>query len=184
MNGTVRNIADFGVFVDIGVGEDGLIHISQLADKYVESPYDVVCVGDRVRARVLRVDTDKQRISLSLRKEGGTKERSAAPPRRRRTGEQQGRVEHVAAADVPSKRSSGAVQAPRSTIGWQSRRVQKAVVSDRLSKTQQRMLKKQEPQPLEEKEEEGREEETRTDVGGLLGKLDFASIERRGKPSD
>jgi len=184
VNGTVRNIADFGVFVDIGVGEDGLIHISQLADKYVESPYDVVCVGDQVRARVLKVDTDKQRISLSLRKEGGTKERSAAPPRRRRTGEQRGRVEHVAAADVPSKRPSGAVQAPKSTIGWQSRRVQKAVVSDRLSKTQQRMLKKREPQPPQEKEEEGREEETRTDVGGLLGKLDFASIERRGKPSD
>ncbi len=186
LSGTVRNIADFGVFVDIGVGEDGLIHISQLSDKFVQSPYDVVCVGDQVRVRVLRVDTEKQRISLSLREEGGAKEHAAPAPRRRRAPEERRRAEAepVAAVDVPAKRPSGAVQAPRSTVGWQSRRVQKAAVSDRLSKTQQRMLKKHEPEPAEEKKPEPEEEEARADAGGLLGKLDFASIERRGKPSD
>ena len=67
LDGTVRNVADFGAFVDIGVHQDGLVHISELADKFVQKPMDVVSVGDIVKVRVLLVDVEKKRISLSMR---------------------------------------------------------------------------------------------------------------------
>lgn len=67
LTGTVRNVADFGAFVDIGVHQDGLVHISQLADKFVKNPMDVVAVGDIVKVRVLEVDAGRKRISLSMR---------------------------------------------------------------------------------------------------------------------
>lgn len=66
LTGTVRNVADFGAFVDIGVHQDGLVHISELSDKYVRSPMDVVSVGDIVKVRVLSVDVKRKRISLSM----------------------------------------------------------------------------------------------------------------------
>lgn len=66
LQGTVRNIVDFGAFVDIGVHQDGLVHISQLADKFVKHPLDVVSVGDIVDVKVLDVDTMKNRIRLSM----------------------------------------------------------------------------------------------------------------------
>ncbi|MBR2672760.1 MAG: RNA-binding transcriptional accessory protein [Oscillospiraceae bacterium] len=68
LKGTIRNIVDFGAFVDIGVHHDGLVHISQLSDKYVKHPLDVVSVGDIVDVKVLSVDTDKNRISLTMKK--------------------------------------------------------------------------------------------------------------------
>jgi len=67
LTGTVRNVADFGAFVDIGVHQDGLVHISELADRFVKRPMDVVSVGDIVKVRVLAVDPGKKRISLSMR---------------------------------------------------------------------------------------------------------------------
>ncbi len=69
LKGTVRNVIDFGAFVDIGVHQDGLVHISELADKFVKHPLDVVKVGDIVDVRVLSVDDQKKKISLSMRKE-------------------------------------------------------------------------------------------------------------------
>ncbi len=69
LKGTVRNVIDFGAFVDIGVHQDGLVHISQLADRYIKHPSDVVKVGDVVEVRVLSVDAAKKRISLTMRKE-------------------------------------------------------------------------------------------------------------------
>ena len=65
--GTVRNVIDFGVFVDIGVHQDGLVHISQLSDKFVKHPTDVVQVGDIVQVKVLDVNTERKRISLTMR---------------------------------------------------------------------------------------------------------------------
>jgi uncharacterized protein len=66
-DGVVRNVIDFGAFVDIGVHEDGLVHISEMADHYVRRPGDVVAVGDVVRVRVKSVDTARKRIALSMR---------------------------------------------------------------------------------------------------------------------
>ncbi|MCQ2491960.1 MAG: RNA-binding transcriptional accessory protein [Lachnospiraceae bacterium] len=67
LTGTVRNVIDFGAFVDIGVHQDGLVHISQLADKYVKHPLDVVAIGDVVEVKVLSVDVKKKRIALSMK---------------------------------------------------------------------------------------------------------------------
>ena len=67
LTGTVRNVIDFGAFVDIGVHQDGLVHISQVADKFVRHPSEVVSVGDVVKVTVLEVDERKKRISLSMR---------------------------------------------------------------------------------------------------------------------
>jgi uncharacterized protein len=66
LTGTVRNVVDFGAFVDIGVKEDGLVHISKLANRFVEDPHEVVAVGDRVEVTVVSVDTARKRISLSM----------------------------------------------------------------------------------------------------------------------
>ena len=67
LTGTVRNVIDFGVFVDIGVHQDGLVHISQVADRFIRHPSEVVSVGDIVKVVVLDVDEKKKRISLSMR---------------------------------------------------------------------------------------------------------------------
>ena len=67
LKGTVRNVIDFGAFIDIGVHQDGLVHISELSDKYVKHPLDVVKVGDIVNVRVLGVDVKKKRISLTMK---------------------------------------------------------------------------------------------------------------------
>ncbi len=67
LTGTVRNVMDFGAFVDIGVHQDGLVHISRLSDKFVKHPTDIVSVGDIVQVKVLDIDIDRKRISLSMR---------------------------------------------------------------------------------------------------------------------
>ncbi len=72
LSGTVRNVVDFGAFVDIGVHQDGLVHVSQLSDRFVRDPNQVVKVGDVVQVRVLEVDEKKKRISLTMKKESGS----------------------------------------------------------------------------------------------------------------
>jgi len=67
LSGTVRNVIDFGAFVDIGVHQDGLVHISELANRYVRHPSEVVSVGDVVQVVVLQVEPEKRRISLSMK---------------------------------------------------------------------------------------------------------------------
>lgn len=66
LNGTVTNVTNFGAFVDIGVHQDGLVHISKLSSKFVTNPHEVVSVGDTVKVKVLKVDTDLKRISLEV----------------------------------------------------------------------------------------------------------------------
>ncbi|MDD5824240.1 MAG: Tex family protein [Firmicutes bacterium] len=67
LTGTVRNVVDFGAFVDIGVKHDGLVHISQLADKFIKHPMDVVAVADTVNVRIISIDTAKQRVGLTMK---------------------------------------------------------------------------------------------------------------------
>ncbi|WP_319638944.1 Tex family protein [Rhodobacter sp. Har01] len=76
LEGTVTNVAAFGAFVDVGVHQDGLVHVSQLADRFVKDPHEVVKAGDVVQVRVVEVDAARKRIGLTLRKDGGA---SAAP---------------------------------------------------------------------------------------------------------
>ncbi|MDP6125710.1 MAG: S1 RNA-binding domain-containing protein, partial [Candidatus Latescibacteria bacterium] len=67
LNGLVTNVTNFGAFVDVGVHQDGLVHISQLADKFVKHPSDVVQVRQQVKVKVMDVDLDRGRISLSMK---------------------------------------------------------------------------------------------------------------------
>jgi uncharacterized protein len=78
--GIVTNVTPFGAFVDIGLPQDGLVHVSRLADQFVKDPHAVVQVGDRVEARVVAVDLDKQQIALSMRSEAPARRE---PPMRR-----------------------------------------------------------------------------------------------------
>ncbi len=78
LEGTVTNVAAFGAFVDIGVHQDGLVHVSQLADRFVKDPHEVVKAGDVVKVRVVEVDAKRKRIALSMRKDDGA---GAPPPR-------------------------------------------------------------------------------------------------------
>lgn len=71
LEGTVTNVAAFGAFVDIGVHQDGLVHVSQLADRFIKDPHEVVKAGDVVKVRVVEVDVPRKRIGLSMRKDGG-----------------------------------------------------------------------------------------------------------------
>ena len=67
LTGTVRNVIDFGVFVDIGVHQDGLVHISQICNRFIKHPSEVLKVGDVVKVKVLSVDGNKKRISLTMK---------------------------------------------------------------------------------------------------------------------
>ena len=86
LEGTVTNVAAFGAFVDIGVHQDGLVHVSQLADRFVKDPHEVVKAGDVVQVRVVEVDAPRKRIGLTMRKDGGgtpapsREDRAKAPP--------------------------------------------------------------------------------------------------------
>ena len=74
LRGTVRNVIDFGVFVDIGVHQDGLVHISQISNRFIRHPSEAVKVGDIVTGWGLGVDTAKKRISLTMKRPAGKKE--------------------------------------------------------------------------------------------------------------
>ena len=67
LKGTVRNVIDFGAFVDIGVHQDGLVHISQICDKYIKHPSEVLKVGDVIEVKILSVEVEKNRISLTMK---------------------------------------------------------------------------------------------------------------------
>ena len=67
LTGTVRNVTDFGAFVDIGVKHDGLVHISQMSEGYIKNPSDVVSVGDIVKVQVLEIDKDRQKVKLTMK---------------------------------------------------------------------------------------------------------------------
>ncbi len=99
LNGIVTNVAAFGAFVDVGVHQDGLVHISQLADRFVKDPNEVVRVGQQVQVRVLEVDTRRKRIALTMRK-GEVKAQKQGDMRRRPQGQ----------ADKPKKEASAKVK--------------------------------------------------------------------------
>ena len=98
LKGTVLNVVDFGAFVDIGLKDSGLVHISQLANRYVKSPHDVVSVGDVVTVWVMGVDQERKRVSLTMVKPGTERHRGprVAAVARRRPGRRASRPESPA----------------------------------------------------------------------------------------
>jgi uncharacterized protein len=99
LQGTVTNVVAFGAFVDVGVHQDGLVHVSELSDRFVKDPADIVRVGDRVNVRVMSVDVPRNRIALSMKSPGAAK--PAAGPR-------------PAGAGKPEARKPEAKPAPKS----------------------------------------------------------------------
>ena len=67
LTGTVRNVIDFGCFVDIGVKYDGLVHISEMSDKYIKNPAEIVSVGDIVKVKVIKIDQERHKVGLSMK---------------------------------------------------------------------------------------------------------------------
>lgn len=67
LTGTVRNVIDFGAFVDVGVKHDGLVHISEMSEKYVKNPSEIVSVGDIVKVKVIAIDMERQKVKLSMK---------------------------------------------------------------------------------------------------------------------
>ena len=67
LTGTVRNVIDFGAFVDIGVKHDGLVHISEMSEKFIKNPSDIVSVGDVVKVKVIKIDKERQKVGLSMK---------------------------------------------------------------------------------------------------------------------
>jgi uncharacterized protein len=105
LEGTVTNVAAFGAFVDIGVHQDGLVHVSQLADRFVKDPHEVVKAGDVVKVRVVEVDARRKRIGLSMRRDDGS---SAPPPRGESRGNAGGRGRDERRAAPPKQEAHGA----------------------------------------------------------------------------
>lgn len=104
LEGTVTNVAAFGAFVDIGVHQDGLVHVSQLADRFVKDPHEVVKAGDVVHVRVTEVDVARKRIGLSMRKEGGAE----TPREARGTVPKGGNRDAPARSQPPPQSTQGA----------------------------------------------------------------------------
>ncbi|MGN0269157.1 MAG: helix-hairpin-helix domain-containing protein, partial [Candidatus Weimeria sp.] len=110
LKGTVRNIVDFGAFVDIGVHEDGLVHISQISNRRINHPLDVLSVGDIVDVTVLDVDQEKGRISLTMRTDGGKSEdhdKSAGERPKNRNGERPDRQKNHSGERSDRKNTRG-----------------------------------------------------------------------------
>jgi uncharacterized protein len=106
LEGTVTNVAAFGAFVDIGVHQDGLVHVSQLADKFVSDPHEVVKAGDVVKVRVVEVDVPRKRIGLTMKKDSGEAREQAS--------ERQGERRDDKGRPKPAKMQSAPKPAPAS----------------------------------------------------------------------
>ncbi len=118
LSGTVLNVVDFGAFVDIGLHDTGLVHISQLANKYVRDPHDVVSVGDIVKVWVHEIDKTRRRVSLTMIPPGTER---TAPPRRgekRKSEGKQGRAGSGERAAAPA--DAGTAETPSQAIGNQA----------------------------------------------------------------
>ncbi|MFC4671526.1 Tex family protein [Seohaeicola nanhaiensis] len=117
LEGTVTNVAAFGAFVDIGVHQDGLVHVSQLADRFVKDPHEVVKAGDVVQVRVTEVDVPRKRIGLTMKKDGGSSAREdraardAEPRGQRRDGPRKTVAKGGASAGPKGSDSPGALGA-------------------------------------------------------------------------
>jgi uncharacterized protein len=105
LEGTVTNVAAFGAFVDIGVHQDGLVHVSQLADRFVKDPHEIVKAGDVVKVRVVEVDAKRKRIALSLRKDDG---QPAAAPRSESRGNSASKPQNDRRPSAPKQETQGA----------------------------------------------------------------------------
>ena len=111
LEGTVTNVAAFGAFVDIGVHQDGLVHVSQLADRFVKDPHEVVKAGDVVKVKVVEVDPKRKRISLTMRKDGATVAAAPGGESREQSGARNAGGRSTSRPNTPQQGSFGAALA-------------------------------------------------------------------------
>ena len=114
LNGVVTNVTNFGAFVDVGVHQDGLVHVSELAHRFIKDPAEAVKVGDRVKVKVIKVELDRMRIGLSIKAAAEPPAKSEAPPRSeapRQSGRPRDR------APTPQRTAPGDNQRPRKPEG-------------------------------------------------------------------
>ena len=111
LEGTVTNVAAFGAFVDIGVHQDGLVHVSQLADRFVKDPHEVVKAGDVVKVKVVEVDAKRKRISLTMRKDGATVAAAPGGESREQSGARNAGGRSTSRPNTPQQGSFGAALA-------------------------------------------------------------------------
>jgi uncharacterized protein len=117
LEGVVTNITAFGAFVDVGVHQDGLVHISQLADRFVKDPHEVVKVGDRIQVRVLEVDNERRRIALSARRgAAGTPGDAAQRPASREQPQTRGGGPGKPGRTDERRQGTGSGNSPKSTF--------------------------------------------------------------------
>jgi uncharacterized protein len=107
LEGVVTNVTAFGAFVDVGVHQDGLVHVSQLADRFIKDPSEVVKVGDKIKVRVVEVDLARRRIALTARSEGARPEGAAGSGRAAPAGGA-GRDRNAQQRAAPSRGAQGA----------------------------------------------------------------------------
>jgi protein Tex len=156
LRGTVLNVVDFGAFVDVGLSDSGLIHISQLSAGYVRDPHDVVAVGDQVRAWVASIDKDRRRVALTMIAPGTERPRPAKPqrgPRRRppaQAAQPQENEAAPAATPRPPRRQDRKPQRERS-----ERRDRRPERPERTGAYEKRAAKTM--QPITKAMEEGKE---------------------------
>jgi len=131
LEGVVTNVTAFGAFVDVGVHQDGLVHISQLADRFVQDPLTVVKPGDIVKVRVLEVDVKRKRIGLSMRSEGGRSEGGRSEGGRSESGRPEGGRQDSGRAETGRGRRGDMAggEAPRAQAKAHSKRQPKPAVT-------------------------------------------------------
>jgi uncharacterized protein len=133
LEGTVTNVANFGAFVDIGVHQDGLVHISHLSERFVKDPHTVVKAGDLVKVKVLEVDLPRQRVALTMRL--GEKAEPAGP--RERSGERQGE-----ARSRPPQHQPGGQRPERGPADRQPQQQQKPPAGGAMAEALAKALKR------------------------------------------
>jgi uncharacterized protein len=116
LEGTVTNVAAFGAFVDIGVHQDGLVHVSQLADRFVKDAHDVVKAGDVVKVRVVEIDIPRKRIGLSMRQDAARTDGDGSVPKSDRSQNDRGRTSQPRSQPQKQDRAKPAPPAPQGAL--------------------------------------------------------------------
>jgi uncharacterized protein len=109
LEGTVTNVTNFGAFVDIGVHQDGLVHISMLSNKFVKDPHEIVKAGEVVKVKVLEVDEKRKRIALTMRLEDQAARREAGAPQKHEPQKHGTRLAPRASSERPQSAGGGAM---------------------------------------------------------------------------
>ncbi len=185
LRGTVKKVVDFGAFVDIGVGEDGLVHVSELSEEFVESPYDIIFAGEEVTVWVVDISPESRRIALSMRSKESAQKAAQKREKIKQQKESMRRVEQKkkeAYQHVPTARLPSSMQQAKAAAGQQSQRMKKIrEFGGQSTGTASDAGRKEDGKKVGDDDKKAQSEEERASGSDLLKRLQFASIEKRGE---